>query len=155
MLDAWMFDSTEDMDNRKRKQKICCFFLVMFPSRASEKWMEKKELAEQEAVKSLKAFRWRDYWQCSSACVVSLGDSSFGEEEVGEKEDMGNGKENNMLYGILLQVLSLAKFIIKSGSRPLEGYEKPELSTVQILLQQSVAKDLTELELPRTPVKNQ
>ncbi|KAG2242505.1 hypothetical protein Bca52824_095650 [Brassica carinata] len=96
----------------------------MFPSRASEKWMEKKELAEQEAVKSLKAFRWRDYWQCSSACVVSLGDSSFGEEEVGEKEDMGNDKENNMLY----------------------GYEKPELSTVQILLQQSVAKDLTELE---------
>ncbi|CAF1767410.1 hypothetical protein HID58_088172 [Brassica napus] len=93
----------------------------MFPSRASEKWMEKKELAEQEAVKSLKAFRWRDYWQCSSACVVSLGDSSFGEEEVGEKEDMGNDKENNMLYGILLQVLSLAKFIIKSGSRPLEG----------------------------------
>ncbi|KAL0833267.1 hypothetical protein Bca101_085156 [Brassica carinata] len=115
----------------KTKKSKCDSFLGMFVVSLSllkafscTKWMEKKELAEQEAVKSLKAFRWRDYWQCSSACVVSLGDSSFGEEEVGEKEDMGNDKENNMLY----------------------GYEKPELSTVQILLQQSVAKDLTELE---------
>lgn len=46
---------------------------------------------------------------------MSSGDSSFGEEEVGEEEEMGYDKENNnMMSGILLQVLSLANFIFKS-----------------------------------------
>lgn len=67
------------------------FFLgdVSFPGPLRNWWKRRKLQSRKQSRKGLKAFHWRDYWQRSSACVVSSGDSSFGEEEVGEEEDMG------------------------------------------------------------------
>ncbi|KAG2258220.1 hypothetical protein Bca52824_077514 [Brassica carinata] len=73
-----------------------------------------------------------------------LGDPSFGEEEE-EEDATGYDKEtnNNMMVmsDILFQVSSLcdANFIIKSGSCRLEGCEKPQLSTVQVLVQEIIS----------------
>ncbi|KAJ0255431.1 Orc1-like [Hirschfeldia incana] len=114
-LDASMFDSTGGMDNRKRKRK------------ASEKSMEKKEMAEQEAVMKGPGSFPLERLLAIFQCIASVGDSSFGEEEDQEgegEEATGYDKEsNNMMSDILLQVSSLcdANFIIKSGSCPLEG----------------------------------
>ncbi|CAN7128575.1 unnamed protein product [Brassica rapa subsp. narinosa] len=113
-LDASMFDSTGGMDNRKRKRK------------ASEKSMEKKEMAEQEAVMKGPGSFPLERLLAIFQCIASVGDSSLGEEEdeEGEEEATGYDKEsNNMMSDILLQVASLcdANFIIKSGSCPLEG----------------------------------
>ncbi|KAJ4885114.1 Origin of replication complex subunit 5 [Raphanus sativus] len=113
-LDASMFDSTGGMDNRKRKRK------------ASEKSMEKKEMAEQEAVMKGPGSFPLERLLAIFQCIASVGDSSFGDdaEEEGEEEATGYDKEsNNMMSDILLQVSSLcdANFIIKSGSCPLEG----------------------------------
>ncbi|XP_010433048.1 PREDICTED: origin of replication complex subunit 5-like [Camelina sativa] len=112
-LDASMFDSTGGMDNRKRKRK------------ASEKSMEKKEMAEQEAVMKGPGSFPLERLLAIFQCIASVGDSSFGEEEEEEDEDpTGYDKENNNLMSdILLQVSSLcdAHFLIKSGSCPLEG----------------------------------
>ncbi|CAH8384151.1 unnamed protein product [Eruca vesicaria subsp. sativa] len=110
-LDASMFDSTGGMDNRKRKRK------------ASEKSMEKKEIAEQEAVMKGPGSFPLERLLAIFQCIASVGDSSFGEEEE-EEEATGYDKEsNNMMSDILLQVSSLcdANFMIKSGSCPLEG----------------------------------
>ncbi|EOA34208.1 hypothetical protein CARUB_v10021717mg [Capsella rubella] len=112
-LDASMFDSTGGMDNRKRKRK------------ASEKSMEKKEIAEQEAVMKGPGSFPLERLLAIFQCIASVGNSSFGEEEEEEDEDpTGYDKENNNLMSdILLQVSSLcdANFLIKSGSCPLEG----------------------------------
>ncbi|KAG2252155.1 hypothetical protein Bca4012_099709 [Brassica carinata] len=113
-LDASMFDSTGGMDNRKRKRK------------ASEKSMEKKEMAEQEAVMKGPGSFPLERLLAIFQCIASVGDSSLGEEEdeEGEEEATGYDKEsNNMMSDILLQVSSLcdANFMIKSGSCPLEG----------------------------------
>ncbi|CAH2063880.1 unnamed protein product [Thlaspi arvense] len=114
-LDASMFDSTGGMDNRKRKRK------------ASEKSMEKKEIAEQEAVMKGPGSFPLERLLAIFQCIASVGDSSLGEEEGGEdegEEATGYDKENNNLMScVLLQVSSLcdANFITKSGSCPLEG----------------------------------
>ncbi|ESQ44361.1 hypothetical protein EUTSA_v10005869mg [Eutrema salsugineum] len=117
-LDASMFDSTGGMDNRKRKRK------------ASEKSMEKKEIAEQEAVMKGPGSFPLERLLAIFQCIASVGDSSFGEEEEGKEEEeeeeeaTGYDRENNNLMSdVLLQVSSLcdANFITKSGSCPLEG----------------------------------
>ncbi|KAH0912274.1 hypothetical protein HID58_035595, partial [Brassica napus] len=124
-LDASMFDSTGGMDNRKRKRK------------ASEKSMEKKEIAEQEAAMKGPGSFPLERLLAIFQCIASIGDSSFNEEK---KKLLENN--NMMMSDILLQVSSLcdANFIIRSGSCPLEGSvryrsmvsegcKKPQLST--------------------------
>ncbi|KAL1210597.1 Origin of replication complex subunit 5 [Cardamine amara subsp. amara] len=112
-LDASMFDSTGGMDNRKRKRKV------------SEKSMEKKEIAEQEAVMKGPGSFPLERLLAIFQCIASVGDSSFGEEGEEEEEDpTGYDREsNNLMSDILLQVSSLcdANFLVKSGSCPLEG----------------------------------
>lgn len=89
--------------------------------------MEKKEIAEQEAVMKGPGSFPLERLLAIFQCIASVGDSSFGddaEEEGEEEEATGYDKEsNNMMSDILLQVSSLcdANFIIKSGSCPLEG----------------------------------
>ncbi|KAF2587967.1 hypothetical protein F2Q70_00041034 [Brassica cretica] len=111
-----MFNSTGGMDNRERKWK------------ASEKSMEKKEIAEQEAAMKGPGSFPLERILAIFQCIASVGDSSFNEEEEqgGGEEATGYDRENNknmMMSDILLQVPSLydANFIIKSGSFPLEG----------------------------------
>uniref|UniRef100_A0A1J3CR11 Origin of replication complex subunit 5 n=1 Tax=Noccaea caerulescens TaxID=107243 RepID=A0A1J3CR11_NOCCA len=112
-LDASMFDSTGGMDNRKRKRK------------ASEKSMEKKEIAQQEAVMKGPGSFPLERLLAIFQCIASVGDSSLGEEEEEDEEEAtGYDREKtNLMADILLQVSSLcdANFIIKSGSCPLEG----------------------------------
>jgi origin recognition complex subunit 5 len=96
-----------------------CFLL-----RASEKSMEKKEIAEQEAVMKGPGSFPLERLLAIFQCIASVGDSSFGEEDEEEENTTGYDKENNNLMSdILLQVSSLcdANFLIKSGSCPLEG----------------------------------
>ncbi|KAG7617835.1 Origin recognition complex subunit 5 [Arabidopsis thaliana x Arabidopsis arenosa] len=132
-LDASMFDSTGGMDNRKRKRK------------ASEKSMEKKEIAEQEAVMKGPGSFPLERLLAIFQCIASVGDSSFGEEDEEEENTTGYDKENNNLMSdILLQVSSLcdANFLIKSGSCPLEGSIRYR-SMVSEDLAQKVAKSLS------------
>ncbi|KAG2258202.1 hypothetical protein Bca4012_095490 [Brassica carinata] len=68
-LDASMFDSTGGMDNRKRKRK------------ASEKSMEKKEIAEQEAAMKGPGSFPLERLLAIFQCIASIGDSSFNEEK--------------------------------------------------------------------------
>ncbi|CAN8230005.1 unnamed protein product [Cochlearia groenlandica] len=133
-LDASMFDSTGGMDNRKRKRK------------ASEKSMEKKEMAEQEAVMKGPGSFPLERLLAIFQCIASVGDSSFGEDEEDEEEDAtGYDRENiNLMSDVLLQVSSLsdANFIIKSGSCPLEGSIRYR-SMVSEDLAQKVARSLS------------
>ncbi|KAG7622301.1 Origin recognition complex subunit 5 [Arabidopsis suecica] len=132
-LDASTFDSTGGMDNRKRKRK------------ASEKSMEKKEIAEQEAVMKGPGSFPLERLLAIFQCIASVGDSSFGEEDEEEENTTGYDKENNNLMSdILLQVSSLcdANFLIKSGSCPLEGSIRYR-SMVSEDLAQKVAKSLS------------
>lgn len=86
--------------------------------------MEKKEIAEQEAVMKGPGSFPLERLLAIFQCIASVGDSSFGEEEEEDEDPTGYDKENNNLMSdILLQVSSLcdANFLIKSGSCPLEG----------------------------------
>ncbi|CAB79749.1 putative protein [Arabidopsis thaliana] len=152
-LDASMFDSTGGMDNRKRKRnEILMMHLhtvsdssYCFLLRASEKSMEKKEIAEQEAVMKGPGSFPLERLLAIFQCIASVGDSSFGEEDEEEENTTGYDKENNNLMSdILLQVSSLcdANFLIKSGSCPLEGSIRYR-SMVSEDLAQKVAKSLS------------
>ncbi|CAG7865795.1 unnamed protein product [Brassica rapa] len=68
-LDASMFDSTGGIDNRKRKRT------------ASEKSMEKKEIAEQEAAMKGPGSFPLERLLAIFQCIASIGDSSFNEEK--------------------------------------------------------------------------
>lgn len=87
--------------------------------------MEKKEIAEQEAVMKGPGSFPLERLLAIFQCIASVGDSSLGEEEEEDEEEAtGYDREKtNLMSDILLQVSSLcdANFIIKSGSCPLEG----------------------------------
>lgn len=88
--------------------------------------MEKKEIAEQEAVMKGPGSFPLERLLAIFQCIASVGDSSFGEENEGEEEEDATGydrENNNLMSDILLQVSSLcdANFLIRSGSCPLEG----------------------------------
>lgn len=95
------------------------FVTKFFLLRASEKSMEKKEIAEQEAVMKGPGSFPLERLLAIFQCIASVG-----EEEEDEEEATGYDREKtNLMSDILLQVSSLcdANFIIKSGSCPLEG----------------------------------
>ncbi|XP_010556553.1 PREDICTED: origin of replication complex subunit 5 isoform X2 [Tarenaya hassleriana] len=128
-LDASMFDSTGGLDNRKRKRK------------ASEKSMEKKEIAEQETLMKGPGSFPLERLLAIFQCIASVEESSFGEETSGSGDDVEDG--NILMSDILLQVSSLcdANFITKSGSCPLEGSTRYR-STVSEELALKVARSL-------------
>nr|VDD57630.1 unnamed protein product [Brassica oleracea] len=107
-LDASMFDSTGGMDNRKRKRK------------ASEKSMEKKEIAEQEAAMKGPGSFPLERLLAIFQCIASIGDSSFNEE----KKKLLSGRcplEGSVRYrSMVSEDLSLQ--VARSLSFPLSKY---------------------------------
>ncbi|CAA0842568.1 Origin of replication complex subunit 5 [Striga hermonthica] len=110
-LDASLFDSTGELDNRKRKRK------------SSEKSMEQKEIKEQEQLMKGPGTFPLERLFAIFQCITSVAECSAEGEDLESGGFGADDSNSGLMSDILLQLSSLcsANFITKGGSCPLEG----------------------------------